>query len=246
LAAWHANHALCKRLIDHYAADPRLLTSDGRRASELAACKDQELAGMLLAAEADAELKRPCVRVTLLKANGECILASSSNLPSTRIDTLRDMATDELRKCGAHRFIEVSALVTASGESLRDEATLEESMLAQDSVITAIIVDHLEELEKLEAVFHNFIMERAGRNRMREALIERGFDFPSLKNHLEENGLNVEVFYPVAEVGGGFNTKLCRYRSEWKLICEELCRFVGGPVPTFQITVAGVQPVQTA
>merc|ERR1719498_1052222 len=101
----------------------------------------------------------------------------------------------------------------------------------------------------IEVLFHGLIMKRNGCEGNPTRLTDKGFVFPSLKDHVTKHGENGKSseWYAVPGMYGGFNTRVAKDPEceTWKLSCESWCRVCEGSEESHEITLQdGVKLIQ--
>jgi hypothetical protein len=185
----------------------------------------------------------PSIEVNVVYASGKKLLHGINVPLDNSVSHLRNLANEELHKDPALAFNCVSHLVSENGSILEDTATIEESNLIEGSTVTAVVF--LDELSKIEKLFHDLIRQTTGHFLLKKS---PQWEFPSLTKHVEKQEHDGQSewtqFYAVPGMYGGFQTTLhkddsAEVGSQWKLTCESWCRVVEGSEEAHEITFHG-------
>lgn len=237
-AAWHGKQEVCIALIDQYGANPCLLTKDGLKASAVALRKGhaalaEVLSGYEARLDGSDEGEEPAAEegtlvISVTLASGEYLVKEQALPACMKIKTLIETANDNWKGEG-----DVSQLFSTEGQALHSEMSLAKAGLLDGSVITALVTDDAGQLEKIESLFHALIMKRNGVED-KKTLEERNFEFPALKQLIEEHSGG--HYYAVPGMYGGFQATIRKDEKGWKLVTESWCRVVDGSGERHEIT----------
>jgi hypothetical protein len=234
-ASWHGNAKVCETLVNKYHADPALLSRDGQKAAEVASGRGfTQLVETLRNLEESGPEAFLIISVVL--PSGCMLIEGQSFRASERVSSIVQLAQKYLADKGQEG--NVSALCTTDGRRLDHSLSLLRAALGDESILTAVISDDETCLNTIQSHFHGLIMQISGCEA--SELEGKGFVFPSLQEHVRVFA-DVENYYAVPGMYGGFNTSVRKGSDGWVLRCESWCRICDGSEQTHEITVAGVQ-----